>query len=142
HCEPLPERRCALTSPQLSSCSLFSHLAPGALRAGGGIRTHDLAITSRLRYQLRHTGVRGPAYRRPARRIRGRVLDSRPKDWQAAFDGALRSGPGDPRLRAQLVERARTQAHGDRAAVPDVLGSVLPGSEPVARLQPRGGLRP
>ncbi len=27
------------------------------LRAGGGDRTHDLAITNRLRYQLRHTGL-------------------------------------------------------------------------------------
>ena len=26
-------------------------------RAGGGTRTHDLTITSRLRYQLRHTGL-------------------------------------------------------------------------------------
>ena len=25
--------------------------------AGGGIRTHDLTITNRLRFQLRHTGV-------------------------------------------------------------------------------------
>ena len=26
------------------------------LRAGGGTRTHDLTITNRLRFQLRHTG--------------------------------------------------------------------------------------
>ncbi len=30
-----------------------THLVRGA---GGGNRTHDLTITSRLRYQLRHTG--------------------------------------------------------------------------------------
>ncbi len=45
-------------------------------RAGGGSRTHDLTITSRLRYQLRHTGtaagspapsqVYGPGRPRPA----------------------------------------------------------------------------
>jgi Protein of unknown function (DUF3263) len=29
----------------------------GAPRAGGGTRTHDLTITNRLRFQLRHTGV-------------------------------------------------------------------------------------
>ena len=29
-----------------------------ALRAGGGTRTHGLTITNRLRFQLRHTGVR------------------------------------------------------------------------------------
>ncbi len=29
----------------------------GTTRAGGGTRTHDLTITSRLRYQLRHTGL-------------------------------------------------------------------------------------
>jgi hypothetical protein len=28
-----------------------------AVRAGGGTRTHDLTITNRLRFQLRHTGV-------------------------------------------------------------------------------------
>jgi hypothetical protein len=27
------------------------------VRAGGGTRTHDLTITNRLRFQLRHTGV-------------------------------------------------------------------------------------
>ncbi len=33
------------------------------MRAGGGTRTHDLTITSRLRYQLRHTGgTKPPSY--------------------------------------------------------------------------------
>ena len=33
------------------------HTPGPCLRAGGGTRTHDLTITNRLRFQLRHTGL-------------------------------------------------------------------------------------
>ncbi len=72
---------------------------PAVVRAGGGNRTHDLTITSRLRYQLRHTGRSsgrspspGPAYRSGragpgslagADRGRWATLASEPPGWQA-----------------------------------------------------------
>ena len=48
------------------------------LRAGGGTRTHDLTITNRLRFQLRHTGLEAtlpPLLSRPGP-IRGQVRGS------------------------------------------------------------------
>ena len=48
--------------------------------AGGGTRTHGLTITSRLRYQLRHTGVspaQHPTHQRAAPAPRGKPSSER-----------------------------------------------------------------
>ncbi len=50
----------------------------GNTRAGGGTRTHDLTITSRLRYQLRHTGgTKSPDHGTAGRASVGRAVTSR-----------------------------------------------------------------
>ena len=64
--------------------------------AGGGTRTHDLTITNRLRFQLRHTGW-DPAQatdvaRRPCDRLHRTVTVGRLHRWTAA---QLRA-PGTP----------------------------------------------
>ena len=66
----------------------------GPARAGGGIRTHDLTITNRLRFQLRHTG-RVPAQATEAAgadRLHRTVTVGRLHPWTAA---QLRA-PGTP----------------------------------------------
>ena len=57
------------------------------LRAGGGTRTHDLTITNRLRFQLRHTGLEATLS----------PLVSRPGRWRHRVGGSL--------LRARCVGR-------------------------------------
>src|SRR5450759_3239898 len=91
-------RHCPPESP--AGARIGFSVTPGA---GGGNRTHDLTITNRLRYQLRHTGLKpggpdssgilpvesrrswaDPAFhRRSPRTPKSETLASAPRGWQA-----------------------------------------------------------
>src|SRR2546421_591733 len=70
------------------------------------------------------------------------VLNSAGRGWQAARDGTLRSGPGDPRLRALVVDGTRPEGARHPRAIRPVSHSLLPGAERAAGLLRRHGLRP
>src|SRR5674476_1188297 len=97
-------RHCPPESP--AGARIGFSVTPGA---GGGNRTHDLTITNRLRYQLRHTGLKpggpdssgilpiesrrswaDPAFhRRSPRTPKSETLASAPRGWQAGPELSL-----------------------------------------------------
>ena len=92
------------------------------LRAGGGSRTHDLTITSRLRYQLRHTGRSPRSADRPGQctapmpvgdALRPVLASPRP-GWQAGGSGR---SPGERRGAPRATRGGRSPG-ADRAGRP------------------------
>ena len=88
-------------------------------RAGGGIRTHDLAITSRPRFQLRHTGV--------PRNATGRRATADDEPWWAQYRppplGGLRRGqngadPWAARTASVISSRSGASRASSWASIP------------------------
>src|SRR5579872_664289 len=118
-------------------------------RAGGGTRTHDLTITSRLRFQLRHTGVQttlppappraatagaATASTATARTATARAVSAAERGsllrahgvGRLCQDGIHRYRSRHPRLGGVVVDAARFQGERDPRSSRYVADDVLP----------------
>ncbi len=131
HCRAV--RRCAYctdiarSEPARADLTRYTTPDQGFFRAGGGTRTHGLTITSRLRFQLRHTGGDGArlACRAPSTTLRHRrcVVSQRRSVARGRSRGAMPwATSGQPAFAVASTSMERLLASSEPAVISTLRG--------------------